>query len=127
MDVRASVAGILTPKIVLAKAREIADRLLAGMRLTGCYAPLPDLQSHGSQWLLRWKRAKGVVLRRPNARYKVSYPVLAMRLRAMWLNVIRVRYLASRLIGDDLSTKILGIDEKPLHFNEGGEQGRRHA
>ena len=44
------------------------------------------------------------------------------RLRAMWVNVIKVRHLASRLIGDDLSQRILGIDEKPLHMNEGGSK-----
>ena len=42
------------------------------------------------------------------------------RLRAMWLNLIRVRYLASRLLGNDLGERVFGIDEKPLHFNEGG-------
>ena len=42
------------------------------------------------------------------------------RLRAMWVNVIKVRHLASRLIGDDLSQRIFGIDEKPLHMKEGG-------
>ena len=40
-DTRASVAGILSPKIVLVKAREIVARLLEGMRQTGCYAPFP--------------------------------------------------------------------------------------
>ena len=124
VDMRASVATVLLPKIVLAKAREIASQLLRGMRLTGCYSPLPDLNAGGSQWLLRWKRDKGVVMRKPNARYKVSYAVLTQRLRAMWLNVIRVRYLASCLLGDDLSTKMYGIDEKPLHFNEAGSKCR---
>ena len=97
-------------------------RLLEGMRLTRCYAPLPDLYSGGSAWLHRWKRDKGVVFRRPNLRYKVSYPVLSQRLRAMWLHVIRVRCLASCLLGNDLSAKMHGIDEKPLHFNEGGSK-----
>ena len=115
VDIRASVAGVLSPKLVLTKARAIAATLLEGMRLTGCYSPLPDLHSGGSKWLLRWKRDKGVVLRKPNARYKVSYPVLSPRLRATWLHVIRVRWLASRLLGDDLPTKIFGIDEKPVH------------
>ena len=122
MDICASVAGIITPKLVLAKARALAATLLEGMRKTGCYSPLPDLHGGGSSWLLRWKRDKGVVLRKPNARYKVSYPVLSQRLRAMWLNVIRVRWLASRLLGGDLSTKMYGIDEKPIHFNESGSK-----
>ena len=110
------------PKLLLAKARALAATLLEGMRITGCYSPLPDSFAGGPQRLLRWKRDKGVVLRKPNARYKVSYPVLSQRLRATWLNVIRVRWLASRLLGDDLSTKIYGIDEKPIHFNEAGSK-----
>jgi len=40
----------------------------------------------------------------------------------MWLNLIKVRHLASRLLGNDLSLRIWGIDEKPLHFNEGGSK-----
>lgn len=48
---------------------------------------------------------------------------MKLRLKSMWLNVIKVRYLALRLLGNDLSRRIWGIDEKPIHFNEGGSKG----
>ena len=122
VDVRASVAGMMTPRLVLQKARDIASQLLEAMRKSGHYSALPDLDANGYRWLLRWKRDKGVSLRKPNARYKCSYPLLCARLRAMWLSLIRVRHLAQRLLGRDLSDQIYGIDEKPLHFNEGGSK-----
>ena len=40
----------------------------------------------------------------------------------MWLNLIRVKHLAQRLLGRDLGDQIYGVDEKPLHFNEGGSK-----
>ena len=55
VDIRASVAGIMSPKLVLMKAKDIADRLLRVQRQTGCYAPIPQLSR---MWLLRWKRDK---------------------------------------------------------------------
>ena len=61
-------------------------------------------------------------MRRPNQRAKCSKPLLMSRLRAMWLNVIKVRHLASRMLGSDLADRIFGIDEKPLHFNEAGSK-----
>ena len=44
------------------------------------------------------------------------------RLRAMWLNVIRVQRLAQHLVGSDLAKAVYGIDEKPLRLNEGGSK-----
>ena len=61
-------------------------------------------------------------MRKPNARYKCSRQVLRARLRVMWLNLFKVRRLAQRLLGRDLSDQIYGIDEKPLHFNESGSK-----
>ena len=43
----------------------------------------------------------------------------------MWLNTIRVRRLAQRLLGKDLSDQMYGVDEKPLHFNESGSKNMR--
>ena len=119
VDVRGSIASIITPKLVIFKAKEIAESILRAQRLTGCYAPLPELNR---MWLLRWKRDKGVVLRKPNARFKCGKEVLCKRLRAMWINVIKVRHLASRFLDNDLGTRIFGVDEKPLHMNEGGSK-----
>ena len=119
VDIRASVATYLTPKIVKSKAKDLAEKILQQQRLCGCYAPLPSINR---MWLLRWKRDKGVTLRKPNARFKCSKEKLMLRLRAMWINVIKVRYLASCLLDNDLSERIFGIDEKPLHMNEGGSK-----
>ena len=119
VDMRASVATIMTPKILMSKAKELAETILQLQRATGCFAPLPDINR---MWLLRWKRDKGVVLRKPNCRFKCSKEVLVRRLRAMWINLYKVRYLASRVLGSDLGDQIYGIDEKPLHMNEGGSK-----
>jgi hypothetical protein len=122
VDVRRSVACHISPKFVLMKARSIAEEILAAQRKTGSYGPLPKLDKN---WLLRWKRDKGVVFRKPNCRYKTSKKVMTARLRAMWVNTIKVRQLAQRLLGKDLSDDMYGIDEKPLHFNESGSKNVR--
>lgn len=119
VDVRSSVAGIMTSKIVLAKAEEIAAKILKISRASGAYLQMPKLDR---MWLLRFKRDYGVVLRKPNARFKCTRPVLLSRVRAMWLNTYKVRHLATKCLGHDLHDKIFGIDEKPLHFNEGGSK-----
>ena len=100
------------------KAREMGNHALKHMRAIGEYSPLPVFDKH---WLLRWKRDYGVVVRRPNMRFKCSKPVLIERLRAMWLNVIRVRRLLLHFTGADAGNRMYGIDEKPTHFNEGVE------
>ena len=121
VDARASIASQLSPKFVIMKGRELAAKVLAAQRLSGCYTPLPVIDKH---WLLRWKRDKGVVFRKPNCRYKCSRAVMKARLRAMWLNNIRIRALCDRLRGKNLADQIYGIDEKPLHFNESGSKCR---
>ena len=83
---------------------------------------MPHLDRH---WLLRWKRDKRVVFRKPNMRYKCSKETLIARLRAMWRNVIVVRYLASLFLKCCLAERIYGIDEKPIHFNESGSKNVR--
>ena len=122
VDIRRSVATTITPKFVLLKARSIADLILKHQRKTGAFEAMPVLDKH---WLLRWKRDKGVVFRRPNMRFKCAKPVLLLRLRAMWRNAIAVRRLAELALGTDLSDRIWGIDEKPVHFNESGSKGTR--
>jgi hypothetical protein len=104
------------------KARSFATMVLKAQRKTQCFTEMPKIDKH---WLLRWKRDKGVVFRKPNARSKCSKPVLLRRLRAMWLNCIRVRRLAQQTLGRDLADSIYGIDEKPLHFNEAGSKNVR--
>jgi hypothetical protein len=122
VDIRRSVASSISPKFVLMKAKSIAGDILKAQRTTGCYGPLPVLDRH---WLLRWKRDKGVVFRKPNCRFKASKQVMTTRLRAMWLNTVRMRRLAQRLLGKDLHDQMYGVDEKPLHFNESGSKNLR--
>lgn len=119
VDMRRSIAANISPKYMLMKARSIGEMLLPVMKETGMYSPMPKIDKH---WLYRFKRDKGIVYRLPNTRYKCSKAVLTTRLRAMWVNAIKVRRLAQRLLGSDLSQDMYGIDEKPLHFNEGGSK-----
>ena len=119
VDIRASVASNLTPRFVLMKAREMGGHALQHMRKTGVYSPLP---SFDREWLRRWKRDYGVVFRRPNMRFKCTKAVLIERLRAMWLNVVKVRRLLWCITGADVGNRIWSIDEKPVHFNEGGSK-----
>jgi len=122
VDIRRSVAGRISPKFVLLKARNLADLILQAQRATGHYTPMPKLDKH---WLLRWKRDKGIVFRKPNQRIKASRQKMMTRLVAMWLNVFRVRYLAVKFLGFDIGVCIFSVDEKPLHFNEGGSKAIR--
>ena len=122
VDIRASVSAKVSPRFVLMKARQIAAEILKASVKTGQYTPMPLLDKH---WLYRWRRNKGISFRRPNRRYKASKKTLMVRLRAMWLNVVRVRRLAERTLGHDLGTAIYGCDEKPLHFNENGSKATR--
>ena len=117
VDMRASMATTVSPKFVLAKARLLAAECLNHMRATHCFSHIPELNT---QWLLGWKREYGVGWRKPNAKYKVSWPKLKERCCATWLNVIRVQQFAKRVLNKTL--EFIGIDEKPVHFNEGGSK-----
>ena len=121
VDIRRSVCGRLSPKLVLMKARSIADEVLQTQRATGHYTPLPKLDRN---WLLRWKRDKGIVFRKPNQRFKTSRQTMIARLRAMWLNTIRIRRLGQIFLGSDLADRVYSVDEKPLHFNEAASKCR---
>jgi hypothetical protein len=122
VDVRRSIASTVSPKFMLMKARSISEEILKVQRATGMYSSMPKLDKH---WLLRWKRDKGVVFRKPNVRFKCSKAVMTARLRAMWVNSIKVRRLSQKLLGKDLTDQMYGIDEKPLHFNESGSKNLR--
>jgi hypothetical protein len=122
VDIRQSLATSVSPKLVLTKARELAAQVVAAQRDNGLDMDIPVIDKH---WLLRWKRDKGVVFRTPNLRFKTSRATLILRLRAMWVNVIKVRHLAFLLLGHDLHDRIVGVDEKPIHFNESGSKRTR--
>ena len=122
VDIRRSVASTVSPKLLLLKAREIAETVLRCQRLSGHYSPLPVIDRN---WLHRWKRDKGVVWRRPNCRYKCSRSKLMARLRAMYINNFKIRRLAWHFLGHEMSRVCNGVDEKPLHFNEAGSKNVR--
>ena len=111
VDIRASVASRVSPRLMLAKARQLAEQVLQEQKKTHAYEPMPVLDKH---WLLRFKRDKGIVFRRPNMRFKCSKSVLLGRLRAVWRNTIAARRLAEHFLSTDLAHAFLGIDEKPL-------------
>ena len=122
VDIRRSVATLISPKFMILKAREIMAKVLSQQRRLGVFQQMPKLDKN---WLHRFKRDKGISFRRPNMRFKCTRSKLLGRLRAMWLNLIRVRRLAQHAVGGDLGDKIWGIDEKPIHFNESGSKGCR--
>ncbi len=117
MDIRRSLATTISAKFMLCKAKSYAHIMLLEMRRTGISEPMPDI-NYG--WLSRFNRDKHIVYRLPNRRYKCSKATLIARLRAMWLNNIKVRYLATLTLGKDLADSLYGIDEKPIRFNEAG-------
>ena len=122
VDMRASMATRISARFVLLKARQIADVIVTEQVRSKAFVAMPKINS---AWLLRWKKDKGIVFRLPNLRYKVSRPVLLERVKATWCNLLRVRYLASKLIGSDLADRCYGVDEKPVHFNESGSKVAR--
>ena len=122
VDIRRSLETRISPKFMLLKAREISGTILREQRRLGVFEPLPALDKH---WLYRFKRDKGIVFRKPNLRFKCSKETLLGRLRAMWLNLFRVRRLAQHCFGKELANSIWGVDEKPIHFNESGSKAVR--
>jgi hypothetical protein len=122
VDIRASLATRISPRFVLLKARQIADVIVEEQVRTKAFVAMPKINA---AWLMRFKKDKGIVFRKPNLRYKVSRPVLLARVKATWCNLLRVRYFASRLIGSDLADRCYGVDEKPIHFNESGSKAER--
>ena len=122
VDIKASVAARIHPRLVLLKAKSTASALIKDMNKNGLvkkgkFLDVPVLDSH---LLFRWKKRYGVSLQKPNRRYKCSRVKLLSRLRAMWVFNVRVRALAVACLGHDLP--IMGCDQKPLHFNEEGSK-----
>ena len=120
--IRGSISASISPKFVLQKARAIASEMIQEMRRTSEWMPVPIIDRH---WLLRGKADFGVVFRKPNRRIKLSKEVMTSRLKAMWLNVIRVRQLAIRTLGFDLRNNMWGFDQKGIYMNENGNRNTR--
>ena len=120
VDMRRSFATTVSPKYVLNKAKHFANMCLEQMEVANQYMQMPVLDF---AWLWRWKRRHGVVWRKPNCKFKISWGALKVRCAATWLNVQRVQQLAKRVLGRELPVE--GIDEKPIHLNEGGSKDVR--
>ena len=123
VDIRRSVAGVVSPKLVLMKAREIAKVALDKAKQANLTLELPKIDYNS--WLYRWKFNHRVVWRKPNARCTASWDTMKRRSRATWKNNIRIRRLGVIFCGRDIGLNIIGVDEKPLHFNEAGSKNVR--
>ena len=75
-----------------------------------------------ARWLRRFLSHYRIVLRQPNRRYKVSRAVGDARCVIEWTNVFKVRQLAQHFLGDDLASRMMQEDEKPIHMNESGSK-----
>jgi hypothetical protein len=122
VDIRGSLATTISPKFMLLKARQLADMIVGAQLESDAFEAMPKINA---DWLLRFKRDYGIVLRKPNVRFKCNKATLHARVKATWSNVLRVRCLAQELLGVDLGDRIYGIDEKPIHFNESGSKATR--
>ncbi len=118
VDIRASVAGKLSVLHVKLVAESMATHIVRKAAALGHVAP--ELPVIDNKWVRRWRLQFGVSLRKPNRRYKVSRAKLLSRLKAMWLNLTRVRQLALLCFSHDLP--MVGLDQKGLHYNESGSK-----
>ena len=119
LDIRSAVLTSISPHFMLRQARAMAGTILKEMAENGKFIVLPVIDT---RWLRRWLAHYRVVLRQPNRRYKVSRAVGDARCVAEWTNVFKIRRLAEHYLGNDLSSKMVQIDEKPVHVNESGSK-----
>ena len=117
VSVRGAVAARIPAKVVLLKAKQVANEIVKHMQTSGYFIDLPILDKN---WLYRWKKDFRVSLRKPNTKYKCSRCVLRARLRAMWLTNVRIRALAWFALGIDMT--IYGWDQKGIFMNEAGSK-----
>ena len=75
-----------------------------------------------SRWFDCWAADYGVVMRKPNRKYKVPKNVMLERLEIGWCNVARVRALCLAAHGYD--PEIENWDQSPFHNNESGSQNQ---
>ena len=115
IDIKFSVLICISPQFMLRQARRLAGICLHEMARKGRFVKMPIIDA---QWLRRFCAHYRNVFRQPNRRYKVSRALGDARSVAEWPNVIKVRRLAEHFLGNDLSKKMMQVDEKPIHMNE---------
>ena len=119
IDIKASCLTTISPHFMLRQARHMATICLQEMAKNGKFVKMPIIDA---RWLRRWLDHYRIVLRQPNRRYKVSREVGDARCVAEWTNVFKVRRLAWHFLDNDLSKKMMQVDEKPVHMNESGSK-----
>lgn len=119
VDIRGAVAGRLPHKIVLAQARLLLDKYVSSSLEHGHAPRVPKLNSC---WLNRWRTTYGVSFRKPNRRYKMSRKGILQRLEIFWLNNVRVRHFASRMLGVDPGSHVDNADQKGWFMNHQGSK-----
>jgi len=119
-DIRSAVKTRLPHKYVLANATRLLSELVAYYLARG--EQIPPVPKLNRMWIYRWKFEHGVSFRKPNKRYKVSLRGLRLRLRIEWLNNIRIRHFARRMLGVDPGEHVDNADEKGWHVNEEGSK-----
>ena len=119
VDIRGSVVGRLPSAVVLARARQLLMEYVATQLSAGLVPRMPRVNSC---WIFRWAARYGVSFRKPNRRFKLSRRGLLVRLRILWLNNIRVRYYAIRMLGVDPGEHLDNADQKGWHVNQAGSK-----
>ena len=82
----------------------------------------PDVHACGKSFIYRWKLEHRISFKSPNRRYKCSRKGLQLRLEIFWLNNIRVRHYALRILGVDPGRHCDGADQKGWFMNEQGSK-----
>ena len=120
-SVRGRIKGRLPVQVLRSKAMALRLQCMVAAASAGVRVAVPRIQ--GTTWLWRWRRTYNVSLRKPSKRWKVPRKVLLVRLKILWLNLIRVRCLAMLSLGYDLEAD--NADQKPFHLNESGSKDLR--
>ena len=118
-DLRSSIRGRIPSKVVKLKALELRSQYIGLMLAKGMVADAPAITP---AWLLRWRRQYGVSFRKPNRRYKISRTGLLRRLLIFWMNNIRVRHFARRVLGYDVGQHCDNCDQKGWFMNHAGSK-----
>ena len=119
VDFRTTVKGRIPQKLVLGKARILAKEYVEVCIAAGDVPACPKITR---AWLAGWKRQYRVSFRKPNRRYKLSRRGCKLRLEIFWMNNIRVRHFAKKMLGIDPGAHCDGADQKGWHVAQAGSK-----
>ncbi len=117
VDVRGIARSRLRPRLVLAQAQVLQQSIVqaqieAGLRST----PVVLDRKWLSAWCFKW----GVIMRKPNRRFKVKRAVLKDRLCIYWSNIHAIRIFFIIMFGVDPVHE--QYDQTGMHLNEAGSK-----